>query len=230
MRFNELKSTLNKAVSRGNDSPPRSECYLRQTVGLTRRPDECTIARWPAGPDVGLHLRRHVDYGQDGVCLESERRCKLSPVVITTTPGSNLTINLTNNLPSKVPETSLVIVGPLGAGLGTTASSASSPAHATQSATWPIAGDALAHSTPAPAANRVVSFSTPVANRSDHGARLEQFEGRHYLIESGTHPSIQGPMGLYECWWSPHRPRRQPATAYTGVSYNAENPACVERN
>src|SRR5437899_2027165 len=72
-----------------------------------------------------------------------------SPIVITipyteSAPGvssTNLTVNLTNSLPASVPETSLVIVGQLGGGLGTTASSVSSPPHATQVVTWPIAGD-----------------------------------------------------------------------------------------
>src|SRR5579864_1687431 len=48
-----------------------------------------------------------------------------SPVVITVPPGS-LTVNLTNNLPTSVPETSLVIVGQLGVGQGKTATSTAS--------------------------------------------------------------------------------------------------------
>src|SRR5258708_31169463 len=68
-----------------------------------------------------------------------------SPVVITVPTGQDLQINLTNN-PSftsgNVP-TSLVIVGQLGGGLGTTATSVASPDHTnSQPLTWPIAGDA----------------------------------------------------------------------------------------
>src|SRR5207237_7816998 len=68
-----------------------------------------------------------------------------SPVVITVPTGQDLTITLTNNLTfagGNIP-TSLVIVGQLGGGLGTTATSSASPNHANaQPLTWPIAGDA----------------------------------------------------------------------------------------
>ncbi|WP_175108582.1 hypothetical protein, partial [Pararobbsia alpina] len=82
-----------------------------------------------------------------------------SPVVITTPPGS-LTINLTNSLPGAVP-TSLVVVGQLGGGLGTTATSTPSPVHPTQTATtWPIAGTGSgATFTPPTQGPRVQSFA-----------------------------------------------------------------------
>src|SRR5882762_3058374 len=68
-----------------------------------------------------------------------------SPVVITVPTGQDLQINLTNNLTfagGNIP-TSLVIVGQLGAGLGTGATSTASPDHSkAQAVTWPIAGDA----------------------------------------------------------------------------------------
>jgi len=120
-----------------------------------------------------------------------------SPVVITVPPGP-LTINLTNSLPAAVPETSLVIVGQLGAGLGTTATSAPSPTHATQVVTWSIAGDTSgATNNPPPQGNRVQSFSTPVAPAATGTLTWSNLRPGTYLIESGTHPSIQGPMGLY---------------------------------
>src|SRR5260370_11385984 len=73
-----------------------------------------------------------------------------SPVVITVPPGP-LTINLTNSLPGAVP-TSLVVVGQLGGGLGTTATSMPSPPHPTQTAvTWPIATSATGASFTPPA-------------------------------------------------------------------------------
>src|ERR1700740_2991929 len=54
-----------------------------------------------------------------------------SPVVITIPTGATggLQINLTNNLPMAVPETSLVIIGELGGGLGSTATTTPSPDH-----------------------------------------------------------------------------------------------------
>src|SRR5438067_5729444 len=67
-----------------------------------------------------------------------------SPVAITVPTGQDLTISLTNSLTfagGNIP-TSLVIVGQLGGGLGTTATSAASPDHTkAQPLTWPIAGD-----------------------------------------------------------------------------------------
>src|SRR5438874_1093225 len=94
-----------------------------------------------------------------------------SPVVITVPTGQDLTISLTNNLTfagGNIP-TSLVIVGQLGGGLGTTATSSASPNHANaQPLTWPIAGDAAGApvtgvGTPPVQGNRVQSFSTEVA-------------------------------------------------------------------
>src|SRR5882762_1123144 len=65
-----------------------------------------------------------------------------SPVVITVPTGQDRQINLTNNLAfagGNIP-TSLVIVGQLGAGLGTAAASTASPDHTNaQPLTWPIA-------------------------------------------------------------------------------------------
>src|SRR5881227_4229547 len=68
-----------------------------------------------------------------------------SPVVITVPTGQDLQIHLTNSLSfagGNIP-TSLVIVGQLGGGLGSTATSTASPDHSkAQAVTWPIAGDA----------------------------------------------------------------------------------------
>jgi len=42
MRFNQLKSTSKtRQLLAVNDSPPRSECYLRPDRGSDRRPGEC---------------------------------------------------------------------------------------------------------------------------------------------------------------------------------------------
>ena len=123
-----------------------------------------------------------------------------SPVVITVPTGSNLTINLTNNLSfanSNTVPTSLVIVGQLGGGLGTTATSTSSPDHtqAQANVTWPIAGSGAG--VPPQQGTRVQSFSTEVAAGATTALTWNSLRPGTYLIESGTHPSIQGPMGLY---------------------------------
>src|SRR5882757_9520037 len=125
-----------------------------------------------------------------------------SPVVITVPSGQGLTINLTNSLSflsgNSVP-TSLVIVGQLGAGLGTTATSSPSPDHSNAQAnlTWPIAGPAGSPGTPPTQGGRVRSFSTEVVAGATTALTWAALRPGTYLIESGTHPSIQGPMGLY---------------------------------
>ncbi|TLY98328.1 MAG: hypothetical protein E6K36_18285 [Gammaproteobacteria bacterium] len=145
-----------------------------------------------------------------------------SPVVITVPTGQDLTINLTNNLSftpvggtaNTVP-TSLVIVGQFGGGLGTTANTVPGPDHTNaQPLTWPIAGDPPGQplsgvGTPPPQGPRVQSFSTEVAAVAAGtgtatplcwgvcGTGGPALKPGTYLIESGTHPSIQGPMGLY---------------------------------
>jgi hypothetical protein len=140
-----------------------------------------------------------------------------SPVVITvpvnTAGPTSLTINLTNTLSftptgattaNTVP-TSLTIVGQLGGGLGTP-STVPSPAHPGQSLiTW--ATQTPANFTPPPQGARVQSFgtevaatgATPTATQVASGSALtwSNLQPGTYLIESGTHPSIQGPMGLY---------------------------------
>ncbi|TLY72238.1 MAG: hypothetical protein E6K46_04125, partial [Gammaproteobacteria bacterium] len=178
-----------------------------------------------------------------------------SPVVITVPTGQDLTISLTNNLTfagGNIP-TSLVIVGQLGGGLGTTATSAASPDHTNaQPLTWPIAGDAAGApvtgvGTPPVQGNRVQSFSTevvatgvtPVPPQVASGSALcwgltcttpsPALKPGTYLIESGTHPSIQGPMGLYGILVVTTAPSGAIAgTAYgtgaTAVTYSADLP------
>jgi hypothetical protein len=134
------------------------------------------------------------------------------PPLITVPSGQALTITLVNNLsfpagsltPVTTVPTSLVIVGQLGGGLGGTPARMQSPVHAPQGTTWPgtaggtnaIAGDAVFI---APAqADRVRSFGTEVAaGGSGTDLTWSNLRPGTYLIESGTQPSIQGPMGLY---------------------------------
>src|SRR5215469_9965292 len=139
-----------------------------------------------------------------------------SPVIITVPSGQDLTINLTNNLPVSpgsttggIP-TSLIIVGQVGGGLGSVRTTVPSPAHAPQGVTWPIVGapDTSGQSggdpnsagnatfTPPPQPNRVQSFSTEVATGQTTLLTWKAPRPGTYLIESGTHPSIQAPMGL----------------------------------
>src|SRR5260370_27247234 len=153
-----------------------------------------------------------------------------SPVVITVPTGQDLQINLTNNLlfsnGNKLP-TSLVIVGQLGGGLGNTATTTASPVHAQQQTTWPVATAGPVNNPP-PQGPRVQSFSTEVAPGAVTSLTWTKPRPGTYLIESGTHPSIQGPMGLYGILVVTSAPLAPtpltPGTAYPGVTYNAEVP------
>src|SRR5207249_6028142 len=182
-----------------------------------------------------------------------------SPVVITVPSGQYLTISLTNNLtftptgattPNTVP-TSLVIVGQLGGGLGILGqrTATASPDHTkAQPVTWPIAGDApgaglTGVGTPPTQGARVQSFGTevgvtPAAGQCTtnpcpltFGTATAPLRPGTYLIESGTHPSIQGPMGLYGVLVVTTAPAGTTAgTAYpavgttAAVTYNADIP------
>ncbi len=127
-----------------------------------------------------------------------------SPVIITVPTGAagGLQINLTNNLTftgANIP-TSLTIVGQLGGGLGTPGGSTPSPDHSNAQAatTWPIAGGAGSPFPPPAQAARVRSFGTEVAGGGGTGSLTwASLQPGTYLLESGSHPSIQGPMGLY---------------------------------
>src|SRR6266404_4956867 len=132
-----------------------------------------------------------------------------------------LTISLTNNLSftagtgTNTAPTSIVIVGQLGGGLGGAPVTTPSPPHAAQGPTWPASGapdpgadcatvagragaGALGTNCPPPQPNRVQSFATEVPfGTTATPLTWSNLKPGTYLIESGTHPSIQGAMGLY---------------------------------
>jgi len=140
--------------------------------------------------------------------------------------ATSLTINLTNNLsfptttaPNTIP-TSIVILGQVGGGLGLSAqrTTTQSPDHtnAQGCATWFIADPSTPPGVPCAAnvsgafpptqGQRVQSFSTEVAAAgatlvapqvaSGSALTWTNLRPGTYLLESGTHPSIQVPMGL----------------------------------
>ncbi len=129
-----------------------------------------------------------------------------SPVIITVPIGQNLQINLTNNLsflpngsttPNNIP-TSLMIVGQVGGGLGSGATYSPSPQHVNQPVTWPTIDAAGEVFTPPAQGPRVQSFGTEVAvgETTNNALIWKAPRPGTYLLESGTHPSIQGTMGL----------------------------------
>jgi len=184
-----------------------------------------------------------------------------SPVVITVPSGQGLTINLTNSLSftpttptgstaNTIP-TSIVIVGQVGGGLGTLAqrTTTASPDHSNaqgcvtwfiadpvntppgtpcpQTATSPVSG-----AYPPTQGNRVQSFSTEVVAGTTTALTWSALRPGTYLLESGTHPSIQVPMGLIGVLVVTTAPSGTTAgTAYPAVgtttpavTYNAELP------
>jgi hypothetical protein len=143
-----------------------------------------------------------------------------SPVVITVPQQSvsgGLTISLTNNLSftttgatNNIP-TSIVIVGQIGGGLGGAPTTTTSPDHSNAQGcvSWFIA--ALPPGTPCTSNQsgasppnqgpRVQSMATEVAAGAPGVATATSLTWANlkpgtYLLESGTHPSIQVPMGL----------------------------------
>src|ERR1700676_26484 len=193
----------------------------QQVINLTAAPANAALSDGSLVPMWGYSCGTAVT-GSTAVCaaLNPNALTNWTPVVITVPTGQDLQINLTNNLTfgtNSVP-TSLVIVGQIGGGLGRGATSTASPDHsAGRSQTWPIAsntpvsGDQL----PPLQGNRVQSFATEVTAISASttatcsvatsatpvtGCATLTWTGMQpgtYLIESGTHPSIQGPIGLY---------------------------------
>src|SRR5271157_318957 len=161
-----------------------------------------------------------------------------SPVVITVPTGQALTINLTNNLSftagtgtNTIP-TSIMIVGQVGGGLGdpTQRTTTPSPVHPPQSVTWSTANTGPTN-VPPPQGPRVQSFGTEVAAGATAALTWLNLRPGTYLLESGTHPSIQVPMGLYGILVVTAVPSGATAgTAYSAggtglpVTYNAEIP------
>jgi hypothetical protein len=173
-----------------------------------------------------------------------------SPVVITVpaaTNGASLTINLTNNLSfgsataNNIP-TSIVIAGQVGGGLGTSHTTAASPDHtdaqgcptwfiATQAPGVPCTANQAGSQTAPNQAARVKSMATEVAavapgTGTAIGLPWTMLKPGTYLLESGTHPSIQVPMGLIGMLVVTTAPTSSAAgTAYPAVAANSKNPA-----
>ena len=182
-----------------------------------------------------------------------------SPIVITVPAGTSaapagLTINLTNDLSfaagaNNIP-TSIVIVGQVGGGLGSAPTTTAPPDHSSAQGcvSWFIANNLPG--TPCTSANnqgmatppaqgpRIQSMGAEVAAGGTTPTALtwSALKPGTYLLESGTHPSIQVPMGLIGVLVVTNAPTGNgtatpaagtayPATANSvAVPYNAELP------
>ncbi len=242
MRANMFKSLVFKSGFAACVLLLASAASAQQQVNLTAAPATATLPDGTPVPMWGYGCDAVQVSGSTATCAPLSPAAALggwSPVLITVPTGQDLQINLTNNLsftptggttPNAIP-TSLVIVGQLGGGLGTQATYAPSPTHAPQGATWPIAGDTNGGFTPPAQGPRVQSFATEVLPGATTPTALvwKGLRPGTYLIESGTHPSIQGPMGLYgilvvTCAPNDTSGSCTPGSAYPGVSYGAEVP------
>lgn len=204
MRANILKAIQHTARAAFTALLLTSGASIADTVNLTAAPTQAVLPDGQIVPMWGYGCGAAVS-GSTVTCAASNPNAGVnwSPVVITVPSGTSLTISLTNNLsftPNTVP-TSLVIVGQLGGGLGATPARMPSPVHAPQGTTWPGTqgttnpGDPVF--TPPAQKDRVRSFATEVAAGATTPLTWNNLRPGTYLIQSGTQPSIQGPMGLY---------------------------------
>ncbi|MDE1923563.1 MAG: hypothetical protein KGI55_09065, partial [Gammaproteobacteria bacterium] len=113
-------------------------------------------------------------------------------------PGDTLVVTLSNQLPVA---TSFVILGQFGGGLGAPVRDPQGPiVHpAVTTTTWPVkTGGSF---TPPTQGTRVRSFVPEAAAMgTTPGSQIYTYAGLKpgtYLYETGTHPSLQAPMGLY---------------------------------
>jgi len=184
MRFKSYKSLLTKSgLAASVLLLSSSAAFAQQQVNLTAAP---TTVGLPDGSSVPMwgYSCGTVAAGSLASCAKSNPAATgWSPVVIRVPSGQSLTINLTNNLTfangNSVP-TSIVIVGQLGGGLGTTATSTLSPDHSQAQAniTWPIAGAASNPGVADPGRTRAVVLDGSRFRR-DHGAHLDDAPPGH---------------------------------------------------
>ncbi len=231
MRFNYLKTSLKTAVFVVTTLLLETGVAAAQ-INLAAGPTTATLPDGSSIPMWGYTCGAAVA-GSTATCAAANPNAGglWSPVVITVPTGQSLTINLTNNLSfansNSVP-TSLMIVGQVGGGLGTPKTIAS-PTHPELGVTWPVANTGQTFTPPAQGP-RVQSFGTEVTAGGTTTLTWTTPRPGTYLIESGTHPSIQGAMGLYGTLVVTAAPsatsgaETTSGTAYPGVSYDAEVP------
>src|SRR6266852_8817627 len=142
MRMNNFKAILKAALRVASILPFAAVvAFGQQTVNLTAAPTTTTLPDGTTVPMWGYFCGTEAAYTAPAATCAALNPASVStvatvpstwsPVVITVPTGQILQINLTNSLTfgaNSVP-TSLVIVGQLGGGLGTTATATTSPDH-----------------------------------------------------------------------------------------------------
>ncbi len=230
MRINSLQNVL-KAAGRGAAVLliGAGVAVAQQQVNLSAGSTSLTMPDGSMVPMWGYTCGAAVS-GSTATCASLNPGASgWSPVIITVPSGQDLTVNLSNGLAfsngNSIP-TSLTIVGQVGGGLGDPGqrTTTASPTHNTQNdATWSTVAPAQVPFTPPTQPKRVQSFGTEVAAGSSATLTWKAPRPGTYLLESGTHPSIQGPMGLYGIVVvTSAASSGSSGTAYPGVSYNAD--------
>jgi len=227
MQFNRLKATLKIAVQ-GLAVLLLGAGWAsgQQAVNLTAGPTSITMPDGKTVPMWGYSCGDPVPSSSATCAKLNPGASGWSPVIITVPTGQDLRINLTNGLSftttsgSTTIPTSLTIVGQVGGGLGSQRSMTPSPAHAAQTLTWPASSNNPADgvNNPPHQDDRVQSFATEVAAGQTTSLDWMKPNAGTYLLESGTHPSIQGPMGLFGMVVVTAAPSGGMGTAYPGVS------------
>jgi hypothetical protein len=234
MRRSDTKSPLKLAVLAVNILLlGATAAFAQQQINLTAGPTNLILPDGSSVPMWGYSCGAVVA-GSTATCaaLNANAGGRWSPVVITVPTGQTLTINLTNNLSftpagtttaNNVP-TSIVVVGQIGGGLGSSPTYTASPTHNPQDVTWPIANTGTVNNPPTQGP-RVQSFSTEVAAGTTTSLTWQTPRPGTYLLESGTHPSIQVPMGLIGMLVVTQAPSAGAAgVAYQAVNYDADVP------
>src|SRR5947209_6664097 len=205
---------------------------LAQQVNLTAGGTSLTLPDGSSVPMWGYSCDATQPAGSTATCAKlNPTATGWSPVIITVPTGADLKIQLTNSLTfagNNIP-TSLTIVGQLGGGLGGSATAVPSPQHISQPSSWPATNSGPQFNPP-PQLPRVQSFSTEVVVGTPASLTWTAPRPGTYLLESGTHPSIQGPMGLYGIVVVTAAPTADTSvppvetagTAYPGVTYSAD--------
>ena len=230
--------------------------FGQQQINLTAAPTTTTLPDGTTVPMWGYFCGTAVT-GSTATCeaLNPAAGAAWSPVVITVPTGATggLQINLTNNLSftptgattaNTIP-TSIVIVGQVGGGLGSSRTTTTSPDHnlAQGCPTWFIASGATPPGVPCPALQAGASGNPPTQGPRVQSMGTEVLPGATaatpltwanlkpgtYLLESGTHPSIQVPMGLIGVLVVTTAPSGTTAgAAYPATATNAAVPYSAE--
>jgi hypothetical protein len=243
MQTKNFKAIVGTAVKAGSLLLLAAVAGFGQTINLTAQPTSLTLPDGTVVPMWGYACGTAPVTATCRALNPNAAAGTWSPVVITVpyvAGGASLTINLTNNLSflaavNKIP-TSLVIVGQVGGGLGSSPNYVASPSHTgvndpQANVTWPIANTGATPGVPPVQGQRVQSFATEVPATTTAPLTWSALKPGTYLLESGTHPSIQVPMGLYGVLVVTTAPAGATAgTAYpavgtaAAVTYNAEVP------